>query len=92
MKQYTARTLIAGGKIRKGLIGNLLVAVPEKKFGQNLDGTPAGSVLVEYKDEQQVVTYDDNVARQVFDDKFTPGAIYAMVYFIWTPETQVRLL
>jgi hypothetical protein len=94
MNNYTAKTLISGHQVHPDLAGKILVGVPEKSFYTTPQGETMGKVLVSHDDEKQLVDYQDNVGRQLFDDKFRPGEKYALVYFVWKPttETQERLI
>lgn len=76
MTKYYAKTLFTGYKL--GLkTPDLYVGVPRKKFsGDN-------PVAVHFAGEMQVMYENDAEAEKTFNDKFRPGEVYTLMYFLW---------
>lgn len=72
---YVAKSLLTGYKL--GLKeANLYVGIPAKYWQGQM-------IRIRHKNEVKEFCFDQIVKRESFNDKFVPGATYALVYVLW---------
>tara|TARA_R100001443_G_scaffold64352_1_gene73891 strand:- start:368 stop:631 length:264 start_codon:yes stop_codon:yes gene_type:complete len=80
MKNYTARTIISGYKLKSSLKGMTLVGVPYLANRQT-------SIKVTYKGVNMVIDYNSTLFhKELFKDKWNPTRLYTLYYYEWLPN------
>ena len=74
--RYRAKTLFTGYKI--GLMNpSLYIGVPKKYFYNH------NSIPVEHDGKVKYFHYKEAESEKTFNDRFMPGTIYTLLYFLW---------